>query len=239
MVSITVYGVAGRTRVIVTKDGYQTAVKQQTITSHETVDFDMALSRPREDVSGRYTLTFTASGGRTHSRFGGILEALRARFDLTSTGFNYYQYFNAFPDIFEELPGPSFLGIEGFSDASITGNTISGTFSGSIGVFSGPPYRSLARCTSINHRLSHVLYDDGTFALQNLRSQGSSEYRGTYTESNALITFQWQANQNVPAPWRPASGTLTDDSLTVRYDVIMNMDDFEDAVYSRPRPQPP
>lgn len=61
--------------------------------------------------------------------------------------------------------------------------------------------------------------------------QGSFEYRGTYTEANAVLTFHWELNQNVPAPWRPASGTLTDDSLTVRYDVIMNMDDFEDAVY--------
>lgn len=78
----------------------------------------------------------------------------------------------------------------------------------------------------------YVLYDDGTFALQSLRSQGF-EYRGTYTESNALIMFHWQDNQNVPAPWRPATGTVTDDHLTVRYDVIMNMDDFEDAVYIR------
>jgi hypothetical protein len=77
----------------------------------------------------------------------------------------------------------------------------------------------------------YVLYDDGTFALQYLRSAGSAEYRGTYTEANGLLRFQWQANQNVFAPWRPATGTLTDDSLTVRYDVIMIMDDFEDAVY--------
>ena len=87
-------------------------------------------------------------------------------------------------------------------------------------------------------RSRYVLYDDGTFALQYLRSQGSFEYRGTYTEANALITFHWQANQDVPAPWRPATGTLTDDSLTVRYDVIMNLDDFEDAVYIQTDPLP-
>ena len=81
----------------------------------------------------------------------------------------------------------------------------------------------------------YVLYDDGGFALQFLRSQGSFEYRGTYTEANAVLTFHWELNQNVPAPWRPASGTLTDESLTVRYDVIMNMDDFEDAVYTLTR----
>ena len=79
----------------------------------------------------------------------------------------------------------------------------------------------------------YVLYDDGTFALQYLLSGGSFEYRGTYTETNALLTFHWQANQNVPAPWYPATGTLIDDSLTVRYDFIMILDDFEDAVYVR------
>jgi hypothetical protein len=79
----------------------------------------------------------------------------------------------------------------------------------------------------------YVLYDDSTFAVQSLRSQGSFEYLGTYTVANTLITFRWDANQNVPAPWRPATGTLTADSLTVRYDAIMNMDGFEDAVYIR------
>jgi hypothetical protein len=79
----------------------------------------------------------------------------------------------------------------------------------------------------------YVLFDDGTFALQYLGSQGSFEYHGTYTEANAVITFRWEANQDVAAPWRAAIGTLTDDFLTVRYDLIMQLDDFEDAVYVR------
>jgi hypothetical protein len=77
----------------------------------------------------------------------------------------------------------------------------------------------------------YVVYDDGTFALQYLQSRGSLEYRGTYSEANALITFRWEGNQNVPVPWRPATGALSDDSLTVRYDATMNLDDFENAVY--------
>jgi len=79
----------------------------------------------------------------------------------------------------------------------------------------------------------YVLYDDGTFALQYLGSQGPFEYHGRYTEANAIITFRWEANQDVAAPWRPATGTLTDEFLTVRYDLIMQLDDFEDAVYVR------
>ena len=76
----------------------------------------------------------------------------------------------------------------------------------------------------------YVLYDDGTFALQYLYSQGG-EYRGTYTEANGLVTLHWQLNQDVAVPWRPVTATLVADSLTVQYGVGMNMDDFEDAVY--------
>jgi hypothetical protein len=79
----------------------------------------------------------------------------------------------------------------------------------------------------------YVLYDDGTFALQYLGSQGPFEYHGTYTEANAVIMLTWEANQYVAMPWRPATGTLTDDFLTVQYDLIMLLDDFENAVYVR------
>jgi hypothetical protein len=187
-----VYGVAGVTRITVTKEGYETVTKVHTITSHETVDFDMVLSRSRDDVSGRYTLTITAApecttipadlraraypatvtqtgpklevtleggqffsrNGRTHNRFGGILEPQKARFELTFTGFDYYQNFYIFPDLFEELPGLVLFGVEGLSDASVSTHSISGTLRGSIGTYPNPPTRSLSRCTSTDHRLS-------------------------------------------------------------------------------------
>jgi hypothetical protein len=76
-----------------------------------------------------------------------------------------------------------------------------------------------------------VLYEDGTFAMQSLWS-GGGEYLGTYTEANGLVTFRWQANQNVPAPWSAVTATLIGDSLTVQYDIVMNLDGFEDAVYT-------
>lgn len=79
----------------------------------------------------------------------------------------------------------------------------------------------------------YVLYDDGTFALQQSQSRGSFEHRGTYTEADAVVTLRWQVNQTVPAPWRPTTGTLMDAFLTVRYDSIMVLDGFEDAVYTR------
>jgi hypothetical protein len=72
-----------------------------------------------------------------------------------------------------------------------------------------------------------VLYDTGGFALQYVSLGG--EYRGGYTESNGVITFAWEG-WSTAGPWL-ATGTLKDGSLTVQYNFIMMMSDFEDAVY--------
>lgn len=77
-----------------------------------------------------------------------------------------------------------------------------------------------------------VLYDDGTFGLQySSANYPFFEYRGTYKEANALITFEWEG-WSTAGPWG-ATGSVTDDSLTVRYNVIMQLSDFEDGVYIR------
>jgi hypothetical protein len=57
----TVYGVAGRTRVKIETEGYEPAFKDATVTGHERIDFNMVVSRPRQDVSGRYGVTFTTA----------------------------------------------------------------------------------------------------------------------------------------------------------------------------------
>jgi hypothetical protein len=72
-----------------------------------------------------------------------------------------------------------------------------------------------------------VLYDNGAFTLQ-YGSLGI-EYRGGYTESNGVITFQWEGWSTAGA-WG-ATGTVNDGSLTVQYNLIMQLSDFEDAVY--------
>jgi len=56
-----VYGVRGNTRLTVSKSGYQPAIRNEVITGHQTVDVDLALARPRTDLSGRYTLTVAAA----------------------------------------------------------------------------------------------------------------------------------------------------------------------------------
>jgi ABC-type transport system substrate-binding protein len=72
-----------------------------------------------------------------------------------------------------------------------------------------------------------VLYDNGAFVLQYVGL--GAEYRGGYTQANGVITFQWEGWSTAGA-WG-ATGTITGTSLTVQYNLIMQMTDFEDAVY--------
>jgi hypothetical protein len=73
-----------------------------------------------------------------------------------------------------------------------------------------------------------VLYDNGAFVLQ-YSSLGEGGYRGGYKEANGVVIFEWEG-WSVAGPWG-ATGTLNGDSLTVRYNEIMQHTDFEDAVY--------
>ena len=73
-----------------------------------------------------------------------------------------------------------------------------------------------------------VLYDNGAFVLQ-YPSLGEPGYRGGYQQVNSIITFEWEG-WNIAGPWG-ATGTLSGDSLTVRYNEVMQWSDFEDAVY--------
>jgi hypothetical protein len=74
-----------------------------------------------------------------------------------------------------------------------------------------------------------VLYDDGRFALQYENPIG--EYRGTYSTSNDVVSFTWDG-WSVAGPWG-AQATLSRDVLSVRYNLIMQLTDFEDADYAR------
>src|SRR5580765_8866549 len=105
-----------------------------------------------------------------------------------------------------------------------------------------PPLSGQSRTFAFNHELTYrvtdytkqsrfVLYDNGAFVLQYVSLGG--EYRGGYTESNGVITFQWEGWSSA-GPWG-ATGTLKDGSLTVQYNLIMQLSDFEDAVYGTVR----
>jgi hypothetical protein len=77
-----------------------------------------------------------------------------------------------------------------------------------------------------------VLYVDGSFVLQ--YANGSSlidEYRGRYVESAGVVTFTWDA-WSAAGRWG-ATGVLTRESLTVEYNTVMQLTDFEDGIYVR------
>jgi hypothetical protein len=84
------------------------------------------------------------------------------------------------------------------------------------------------RVSEYTKKSRFVLYDNGAFVLM-FPSIGEGGYRGGYTETNGAITFEWEG-WSVAGPWG-ATGTLKDGSLTVRYNGIMQLTDFEDAVY--------
>jgi hypothetical protein len=96
------------------------------------------------------------------------------------------------------------------------------------------PSRIFGSATALTYPLAaytvssrYVLYDDGAFALE----YPSGEYRGTYQESGGTITFNWEGTSSA-GPWG-ATGTLENDRLVVRYNLVMQLTDFEDAVYRR------
>jgi Tol biopolymer transport system component len=76
-------------------------------------------------------------------------------------------------------------------------------------------------------RTRYVLYEDSTFGLQYASNNASFEYAGKYSQADSLVSFRFDANQGT---WT-AEGIVRADSLIVKYDDDMTLNDFEDAVY--------
>jgi len=97
---------------------------------------------------------------------------------------------------------------------------------GSTYRFSGPLSYAISAITSESR---YLLDDHGSFALQ--YPQLPRDYRGTYRQDNGVLTFRFADDSR----WE-AIGTLRGDSLEVRYNLIMGLSDFEDAVYKLSQP---
>lgn len=98
------------------------------------------------------------------------------------------------------------------------------------------PLRTFSFVSQVSYPVSHYtqqssmrLYDNGAFALD----YSSGSYTGTYSERDGAIVFEWEAGSSGGA-WG-ATGSVSGDTLTIRYNVVMQMSDFEDAVYFRVR----
>jgi hypothetical protein len=103
-----------------------------------------------------------------------------------------------------------------------------------IGTPALPPITRPARVYVATHYSwrpnEFAFYDDGTFELV---YSGQGDYAGRYKEANGQITFEWDG-WSAAGPWG-ATGEITDDMLTVHFNVIMQLTDFEDGVYVRQR----
>ena len=109
---------------------------------------------------------------------------------------------------------------------SLTGTYPPITGPAHVFVYRDSPYPRVATYTLTSR---FVLYDDGRFALQYQYPIG--EYRGTYTMTNRVIDFDWEG-WSVMGRW-DARGTLGGDVLSVRFNDVMQLTDFEDANYVR------
>ena len=101
--------------------------------------------------------------------------------------------------------------------------------------FSGP-LRTFSFASQSSYPVSHHtqqssirLYDNGAFALD----YSSGSYAGTFTERDGAVVFEWEAGSSGGA-WG-ATGSISGDTLTIRYNAVMQLSDFEDAVYLRVR----
>jgi hypothetical protein len=79
----------------------------------------------------------------------------------------------------------------------------------------------------------YVLYEDGTHALQLSVYPQAMEFTGRWTRTDSIIQFEWDG-WSTAGPWG-ATGTIRGDDLDVRYNIVMSLTDFEDAVYLRVR----
>ena len=75
-----------------------------------------------------------------------------------------------------------------------------------------------------------VLYEDGTFALQySSVNYPFFEYLGTYKDGSDGVDLAFQANGG---QWQ-ATAVVTEAALSVKFNLMMRLDDFEDGSYRR------
>jgi len=88
-------------------------------------------------------------------------------------------------------------------------------------------HESSYRVSPYTRESRFVLYDNGAFVLE---YTGRGEYRGAYKEAAGGLTFEWEGLSSA-GPWG-ATGTLAGSLLTIRYNQVMELSDFENAVYA-------
>jgi hypothetical protein len=91
--------------------------------------------------------------------------------------------------------------------------------------FSGPLTYGVRSYTTTS---AYVINPAGTFALHYPGISATLAYIGAYQQDGDHIIFRFSGGGG----WE-AEGTLDGDSLTIRYNLNMEMSDFENAAYKR------
>lgn len=73
-----------------------------------------------------------------------------------------------------------------------------------------------------------VLFENGAFVMEYVEL--GLQYRGRWTQTNDVIVFEWEG-WSAAGPWG-ATARVVGPSLMVTYNLIMQMTDFEDGVYT-------
>ena len=82
----------------------------------------------------------------------------------------------------------------------------------------------------------YVFYGEGVFSLEYTRPDwGFFEYRGHYSRADSSIAFSFDG-WSIAGPWLATGIVRRDSSIVVRYNVIMQLSDFEDGVYKSAAP---
>jgi hypothetical protein len=82
----------------------------------------------------------------------------------------------------------------------------------------------------------YVIYGEGVFSLEYIRPDwGFFEYRGHYSRADSSIAFSFDG-WSIAGPWLATGIVRRDSSIVVRYNVIMQLSDFEDGVYKSAAP---
>lgn len=95
--------------------------------------------------------------------------------------------------------------------------------------------------SSLTGRQRFVLFANGAFSLQFVRENGavpsasSFEYAGRFSRADSVVKFEFAAS-NTAGAWT-ATAVVHGDSLSVEFNVVMQLADFEDGLYVH-APQP-
>lgn len=115
--SYRLYGVFGETEIRVRRPGYEEQEKRIVMTAHRSLNFDLVLTRPRDQVDGTWALTLNAAGecmGRLpdeamRRRYTAVLEQDGPRVTATLEGATFYKSVHATSNSFKGSVEPDRL----------------------------------------------------------------------------------------------------------------------------------